>query len=209
MEFAADSADCAPGARCFANRIDSDKATSACQAASDRNNAPDNRDRIRERFRESASLQRRLQQSLWNAADTTAQDCERFIDLVASRDRHIHTATCISVAVRLGWDVTLSSHEGVCRCRVCRQQVVLANDSSWRTFGLGSRAQRPAEERASRRIGTRTDAGSACTSWQVAKPVRSQCQARYDIRSADARSRTRRYREIQYGDACAGMFRWV
>ena len=76
-ELAADSPHRPEGAGRAADSAAADPPVAAGQAAADRNDAADHRGRLRQRLLEPAPVQRRVQSTLWHAADAPPQEGDR------------------------------------------------------------------------------------------------------------------------------------
>ena len=100
-QLATDPADRPERARSSADPTAADAPPAARQAAPDRDDVADDRGRVRQRLFEPAPLQRRVQQAVWDAADASAQEGDRW----RRRDRgerDLNLAALVSSAVRLG-----------------------------------------------------------------------------------------------------------
>src|SRR5688572_19624294 len=76
MELPSDPPHGSQGAGRLTNRAGADTSPAARQAAPHRDDAPHHRRRVRERLLEPSSVQRRVQQALWNPTDTAPESGE-------------------------------------------------------------------------------------------------------------------------------------
>ena len=166
------------GAGRRANPAVADTPAAARQAAADRDGVADDRDRVCQRLLQPAPVQRRVQQPLRDAANTTAQEGDG-ASSGNRRQRHVDPAARVSTAVRLAGILAFLA-DAHSPASSASRSTVRADRAARRVDGMdpGDAVEQP--RRPARRVHTRPDAGAAGAAQPRAGAVRSRRAAGCD-----------------------------